>query len=79
MHHLTHASNQLDAEFGTAFDVRKCGLEKGDAMGGRVNDGRSGNVTIEFDSNTSKEGWKSFLGKLKSLENEWEHEGMSVL
>jgi len=79
MHHLTHASNQLDAAFGTTFDVRKCGLEKGDAMGGRVNDGRSGNVTIEFDSNASKDGWKSFLRKLKTLEDEWEHEGMSVL
>lgn len=43
-------------------------------MGGRVNDGRSENITIEFETETAKEGWKQFLGRLKVLEDEWEHE-----
>jgi len=74
LHHLTHAANRLDAAFGGAFDIRKCGVETPDAMGGRVNDGRSENITIEFDSGTSPEGWKDFLARLKTLEDEWEHE-----
>lgn len=79
MHHLTHAANQLDAAFGQTLDIKKCGVETPDAMGGRVNDGRSENITIEFESDTSPESWKDFLARLKSLEDEWEHEGMSVL
>ena len=75
MHHLTHAANQLDAVFRDAFAIRKCGVETPDAMGGRVNDGRSENVTIEFDSETSSESWSDFLARLKVLEDEWEHEG----
>lgn len=54
-------------------------METPDAMGGRVNDGRSENITIEFESDKSPESWKEFLARLKSLEDEWEHEGMSVL
>lgn len=78
MHHLTHAANQLDAAFGT-FDIKKCGVETPDAMGGRVNDGRSENITIEFESDSSPESWKDFLARLKTLEDEWEHETTSVL
>lgn len=57
--------------------MKKCGLEMGDAMGGRVNDGRTENITIEFDSDIgSNGGWKNFLGTLKQLEDEWDHESM---
>jgi hypothetical protein len=48
-------------------------------MGGRVNDGRCENITIEFDSDTSKSGWTEFLATLKGLEDEWDHESLSVL
>jgi hypothetical protein len=52
----------------------------GDAMGGRMNDGRTENITIEFDSDVGGNGgWKAFLGRLKKLEDGWDHEGMSVL
>ncbi|KAL2064397.1 hypothetical protein VTL71DRAFT_4891 [Oculimacula yallundae] len=78
LHHLTHAANQLDAAF-KSFDIKKCGVSTPDAMGGRVNDGRSENITIEFESDASSESWKEFLARLKALEDEWEHEGMSVL
>lgn len=74
-HHLTHATNQLEAAFGDAFDMRKCGVETPDAMGGRVNDGRCENVTIEYESEKAAVGWAEFLGKLKALEDEWDHEG----
>jgi hypothetical protein len=74
MHHLTHAANQLEAAFRDTFDIRKCGCDTPDAMGGRVNDGRCENITIEYESETAKEGWKQFLGRLKALEDEWEHE-----
>lgn len=74
MHHLTHAANQLESAFREEFDIRKCGCDHPDAMGGRVNDGRSENITIEFETETAKEGWKQFLGRLKVLEDEWEHE-----
>ncbi|KAH8672010.1 hypothetical protein BGZ60DRAFT_374224 [Tricladium varicosporioides] len=79
MHHLTHAANQLESAFATSFDMRKCGCDTPDAMGGRVNDGRCENITIEYDSETAKEGWTEFLGRLKTLEDEWEHEGISHL
>jgi hypothetical protein len=74
MHHLTHAANQLEGAFRDSFDIKKCGVETPDAMGGRVNDGRSENITIEFDSDTSSETWSEFLARLKVLEDEWEHE-----
>lgn len=74
MHHLTHAANQLEAAFRDSFDIKKCGVETPDAMGGRVNDGRSENITIEFDSDNANETWSQFLGRLKVIEDEWEHE-----
>jgi len=79
LHHLTHAENRLEAEFGSVSDVKKCGIEIPNAMGDRVNDGRCENITIEYDSESSLEGWKSFLGRLKSLEDEWEHESETSL
>jgi hypothetical protein len=80
LHHLTHATNQLEAAFGRKFDIRRCGVETPDAMGGRVNDGRSENITIEYDSGAQDTmAWKDFLVTLAALEDEWEHEGMSVL
>lgn len=74
MHHLTHAANQLETAFRDSFTINKCGVSTPDAMGGRVNDGRSENVTIEFDSDTSSEGWSAFLARLTALEDEWDHE-----
>ena len=80
LHHLTHAANQLQAAFGSKFEMKKCGVESPDAMGGRVNDGRSENITIEYESESAGElGWKEFLHQLTALEDEWDHEGMSVL
>jgi hypothetical protein len=70
---LARAVNQIEAAFGETFDLKKCGIETPDAMGGRVNDGRSENITIEFDSKVAEGGWKEFLIKLKGLEAEWEH------
>jgi len=75
MHHLTHAANQLEAAFRDSFEMKKCGVETPNAMGDRVNDGRSENVTIEFDSDSSSESWSDFLARLKVLEDEWDHEG----
>ena len=59
--------------------MRKCGCNSPDAMGGRVNDGRCENITIEYETETVKEGWKQFTGRLKVLEDEWEHEEVSML
>lgn len=75
MHHLTHAANQLEAAFRDSFEMKKCGIETPDAMGGRVNDGRSENVTIDFNSDEATESWSNFLARLKTLEDEWDHEG----
>jgi len=75
LHHLTHATNQLEAAFSETCDIRKCGGEAPDAMGGRVNDGRFECMTIEFDSEAAREGWREFMARLKGLEDEWEHEG----
>jgi hypothetical protein len=75
LHHLTHATNQLEEAFGKLFELKKCGLEMGDAMGGRLNDGRTENITIEYDSDVgSSGGWKKFVEKLTMLEDEWVHE-----
>jgi len=81
LHHLTHAANELEAAFGTEFNVefKKCGIETPDAMGGRVNDGRTENITVEFDSESAKVNWAQFLGRLRGLEDGWEHEGERTL
>lgn len=80
LHHLTHATNQLDAAFGKTFEMKKCGLEMGDAMGGRLNDGRTENITIEYNSDIGGHGgWKTFVEQLTKLEDDWDHEGVSVL
>lgn len=42
-------------------------------MGGRVNDGRSENITIQFDSDVAKEPWNEFLVRLRGLEDNWLH------
>ncbi|KAF7879892.1 uncharacterized protein EAF02_007529 [Botrytis sinoallii] len=70
---VTRAINQVEAAFGNTFELKKCGIDSPDAMGGRVNDGRSENITIEFDSNVTRESWAEFLARLKGLEDEWSH------
>jgi hypothetical protein len=67
--------NQLESAFNDTFEIRKCGIETPNDIGERVNDGRSENITIEFNSETANEGWAEFLGRLRSLEDEWEREG----
>lgn len=73
MEDVTRAINQVEAAFGNKFELKKCGIDSPDAMGGRVNDGRSENITIEFDSDASEESWAEFLARLKGLEDEWSH------
>ncbi|QSZ31505.1 hypothetical protein DSL72_001072 [Monilinia vaccinii-corymbosi] len=68
---VTRAISQIETAFGNTFELRKCGIDSPDAMGGRVNDGRSENITIEFDSNVAKESWTEFLARLRALEDEW--------
>ncbi|KAB8301671.1 hypothetical protein EYC80_003506 [Monilinia laxa] len=69
----TRAINQVEAAFGETFELKKCGIDSPDAMGGRVNDGRSENITIQFDSNVAKEPWNEFLVRLRELEDNWLH------
>jgi len=76
---LDRATNQLEATFGDAFDMKKCGVETPDAMGDRVSDGRCANVTIEYDSDMAKTGWSEFLARLKALEGEWDIEGVKTM
>ena len=60
--------------------IRKCGITFPDAMGGRVNDGRSEHITIDYDSEAANAiGWGEFLRRLESLEGEWTRERMSAL
>lgn len=80
LHHLTHAANQLQAAFGTTYAMGKCGVDTPNAMGGRVNDGRTENVVIEYDTEVKDTlPWQGFLDTLTKLEDEWDHEGMSAL
>ena len=79
LHHLTHATNRLEEAFGKSFEMNTCGLDKGDAMGGRLNDGRTENITIEYNSNVGANGgWKAFVDNLKKLEDEWDYEGIEM-
>ncbi|TVY30139.1 hypothetical protein LHYA1_G001097 [Lachnellula hyalina] len=78
-HHLTHAANQLEEAFREKFGIRKCGCDSPDAMGGRVNDGRCQNFTIEYETETASEEWRQFTERLRRLEDEWEHEEVSML
>ncbi|KAA8572213.1 hypothetical protein MFRU_060g00110 [Monilinia fructicola] len=70
---VTRAINQIEAAFGNTFELKKCGIDSPDAMGGRVNDGRSENITIQFDSDVAKEPWNEFLVRLRGLEDNWLH------
>jgi hypothetical protein len=72
---VTHAGNQLEEAFGKIFEIKKGGLDTPDYMGGRVNDGRTECITIEYDSDAAGPGgWKSFKEKLALLEDEWKRE-----
>ncbi len=74
MHHLTHAANRVEAAFSDTFDIKKCGCETPNGMGERVNDGRCEHITIDYDSESAKEGWKEFMARLTALENEFDFE-----
>lgn len=69
----TRAIKQAEAAFGRTFKLKRCGIDSPDAMGGRVNDGRCENITIEYDSSGTKESWWEFLSRLRELEDEWSH------
>lgn len=47
-------------------------------LGGRVNDGRTENITIEHSSTTAGEGWVQFLDELRLVEDEWKRGGLIV-
>jgi hypothetical protein len=65
---------------GKTFEMKKCGVEMRDAMGGRLHDGRTENITIEYNSDIgSNGGWKAFVERLEKLEDEWDHKGVTVL
>ncbi|KAG9232045.1 hypothetical protein BJ875DRAFT_443542 [Amylocarpus encephaloides] len=78
MQGLQQATTQLEAAFSDVFRIRKCGLDTPDAMGGRVNDGRSENVTIEFETEATASGWGEFLATLQRIEGEWKMEGVGA-
>ncbi|ESZ92236.1 hypothetical protein SBOR_7362 [Sclerotinia borealis F-4128] len=71
LEHVTRAMQQVEDAFGNTFELKKCGIDSPDAMGGRVNDGRSENVTVEFDEGVTTESWGEFLGRLKGLQDGW--------
>lgn len=83
MHHLTHATNEIDAAFSSKYTVTKSGIEapNSDIEGGRGLSGHCENVNVDFTSIEEEdengeckdgEGWESFLGRLRALEAEWE-------
>jgi len=85
LHHLTHATNSIDAAFSPPFEVKKAGVEapEDEVDAGRGGDGHLERVEIEFttvededeDGNiVPKEDWHSFLKRLKALEEVWEAE-----
>ena len=78
MQELQQATTQLEAAFIDVFCIRKCGVDAPDAMGGRVNDGRSENVTIQFKTEATTSGWEDFLARLQRIESEWKIEGVGV-
>lgn len=81
LHHLTHATNQLRTLFTPAGEIRKSGVDTRDPIEEQWDGthGCSETLTIEYDSAKAGQlGWKEFLAQLTSLQNEWEHEGMSM-
>ena len=70
MHHLTYAINRLESSF-AGMEIQKCGVDRPDAMGDRVNNDTCENVSIEF-KETANMPWKNFLMNLRVLESDWE-------
>jgi len=90
LHHLTHATNALDAAFvlssSSSCIIKKAGVEAplSEIDAGHGTDGKVEEVTIEFTSIEEEdeygdlkegEGWAHFLGRLRTLEEGWVVQG----
>ena len=80
VHTLTHATENLKSTFGGAFSTIKFEYRGVDDSGNQpsadgqteaVEDGRTGNLVMKFDSQMADESWKEFLGRLEKLEDGW--------
>jgi hypothetical protein len=84
LHHLTHATNELDSTFSSQespyTSIRKSGVEadNSEVEKGRGMEGCVENVSIDFVDGDGA-AWKACLEKLKVLENEWAGEGRGAV
>lgn len=63
------AADKLMAALEKNFEIRKCGTDTPCALSGRVNDGRTENIHIEFGTSSTTIGWKEFPLKPNAFEN----------
>lgn len=67
--------------FGGAFSeykIVKEGVLGDENLGGGIEDGRTEDVEIKFDSQTADESWHEFLGRMDIVKGDWEVEELGV-
>ena len=67
--------------FGGAFSeykIVKQGVLGGKSDGEGIEDGRTEDMEIKFDSQTANESWHEFLGRMDIVKRDWEIEELGV-
>jgi hypothetical protein len=73
---VSSASTTFEGAF-SEYTVAKEGVLEGPESQG-VEDGRTEDFLIRFDSETADEGWVSFLARMDNLTKGWSEEGLGV-
>lgn len=77
---MKDAVDTLSETFGGAFseyEIVKEGVLEGE-NGGGVEDGRTEDLMIKFDSQTADESWHEFLGRMDGAKKSWLVEELGV-
>jgi hypothetical protein len=78
---LQNAVERLTTTFGGAFseyDIVKGGVLDGEGIYKGVEDGRTEDLKISFDSQTADETWHEFLGRIDAVKGDWQIEQLGV-
>jgi hypothetical protein len=78
---LRSAVDNFTDTFGGAFSeyiIVKEGVLGGEGFGEGIEDGRTEDVKLKFDSQTADESWHQFLGRMDAVKRDWEVEELGV-
>jgi hypothetical protein len=72
------ATSSITSKFGSglsSYEIRKSGVLEEGARG--TEDGRTEDLTLDYDSETADETWGEFLKRLQSVGKDWQTEPSS--